>query len=68
MTGLACMSEFLANEKYWRDRAKATRAIAERYRTSEAQKKKLLKVVDEYERLADRAAQWQSASEVERTK
>lgn len=62
------MSEFLGNEKYWRDRAEATRAIAGSYRTSEAQKKKLLKVVEEYGRLADRAAQRQTASAAEQKK
>ena len=57
------MSEFLGNEKYWRDRAEATRATAESYRIREAQKKKLLKVAEEYERLADRAARGPTASQ-----
>lgn len=57
------MREFLGNEKYWRDRAEATRTIAGSYRTSEAQKKKLLKVAEEYERLADRAARSQTVSQ-----
>lgn len=59
------MSGLLNNVKYWRDRAEATRTIADGFRIAETQKKKLMKVAEEYERLADRAAQWRTADQVE---
>jgi hypothetical protein len=48
------MSEF--NAKYWRDRAAATAAEADRRWINERQKFKLLRVAREYDKLADAAA------------
>jgi hypothetical protein len=44
----------LANRKHWRDRAEETPSVAERTYDDEC-KVRLLKVVQEYERLAERA-------------
>jgi hypothetical protein len=52
-TGSA-MSEFSA--KYWRNRAAATAAMADRRWIDETQKIKLLRVAREYDKLADAAA------------
>ncbi|MGY2901364.1 hypothetical protein [Bradyrhizobium sp. URHC0002] len=48
------MSEFSA--KYWRNRAAATAAMADRRWIDERQKFKLLRVAREYDKLADAAA------------
>jgi len=48
------MSEFSA--KYWRNRAAATAAMADRRWIDEKQKFKLLQVALEYDKLADAAA------------
>jgi hypothetical protein len=48
------MSEFSA--KYWRNRAAATAAMADRRWIDEKQKFKLLRVALEYDKLADAAA------------
>jgi hypothetical protein len=48
------MSEFSA--KYWRNRAAATAAMADRRWLDEKQKFKLLRVAREYDKLADAAA------------
>jgi hypothetical protein len=48
------MSEFSA--KYWRNRAAATAAMADRRWIDERQKFKLLRVALEYDKLADAAA------------
>ena len=46
---------FLNNAKHWRDRAEETRTKAEQCWTNEA-KQRLLRVANEYDRLADHAA------------
>ena len=52
------MSEsFLLNPKHWRDRAAKTRARAEMIQRGDDQTKKLLRVAEEYDRLAERAEQ-----------
>jgi hypothetical protein len=56
------MSEFSA--KYWRNRAAATAAMADRRWIDERQKFKLLRVALEYDRLAD-AAEAKGQPEVE---
>ena len=62
------ISAFAAAQNRRSDDVAASAFIAEGYRIGETQKKKLLKVAEEYERLADRAAQWQTVSDVERKK
>jgi hypothetical protein len=47
----------LNDPKYWRQRADATRAKAALL-AEERAKEKLMRVVHEYERLAERAEQW----------
>jgi len=59
------MYDFLKNEKHWRDRAEETRIKAERT-WNDSQKQMLLRVAAEYERLAEKAANWQTVAEVER--
>jgi hypothetical protein len=44
----------LANPKHWRDRAEETRVVAERTYDDEV-RTRLLRIVQEYERLAERA-------------
>jgi len=48
------MSEFTA--RYWRNRAAATAAMADRKWVDETQKFRLLRVAREYDKLADAAA------------
>jgi hypothetical protein len=50
----------LNDPKHWRKRADATRAKAD-VLADQAARQKLLRVADEYERLAERAEQWLSA-------
>ena len=59
------MDNFLKNPKHWRDRAEETRAKAERLWRDDAQKRKLLRVAAEYDQLAERAAQWQTPSDMQ---
>jgi hypothetical protein len=47
----------LLNPKYWRDRAAKTRAKAEMIDRDNDQTKKLIRVAEEYDRLAERAEQ-----------
>ena len=47
---------YLNNPAYWRDRAEKTRAIAEQC-WKDGEKERMLRVADEYERLADLAAE-----------
>jgi hypothetical protein len=55
------MSEsFLLNPKHWRDRAAKTRARAEMSQRDDDQTKKLLRVAEEYDRLAERAERQQA--------
>ena len=53
------MSEFTA--RYWRNRAAATAAMADRKWIDETQKFRLLRVAREYDKLADAAALRDSA-------
>lgn len=50
----------LNDPKHWRKRADATRAKADAL-ADQAARQKLLRVVHEYERLAERAEQWLTA-------
>ncbi len=58
------MDNFLKNPQHWRDRAEETRAKAESLWRDDAQKLKLLRVAAEYDQLAERAAQWQTLSDL----
>lgn len=60
------MNDAIRNPRFWRERAEETRSKAESYRVAESERKKLLRVAAEYEQLADRAEQWQTASQAER--
>ena len=51
-----CMNT-LNDPKHWRKRAEATRAKAD-ILADQSARQKLLRVADEYERLAQRAEQW----------
>lgn len=44
---------YLNNVKHWQDRAEETRAKAEQYRSDES-KQRMLRIADEYDRLAAR--------------
>ena len=57
------MEDFLKNPKHWLERAEATRAKAEDIWADDAQKRRLLKVAEEYDRLAERAAQLQTLAD-----
>jgi hypothetical protein len=60
MTG----GEFLLNPKHWRDHFDETLAKAELARKPEV-RDRLLKVAQEYQRLADRAELWRSLQSLE---
>jgi len=50
--------------KYWRDRAEATRAKAKQLRHAAPREMyRLLRVAEEYDKLADRYAEWQGNSQ-----
>jgi len=49
------MTKVLNDAKHWRDRADRTRAKAEPFWVSTAEKERMLRIASEYERLADRA-------------
>ena len=53
-------NSFLLDPKHWRDRAAKTRAKAEMIQHDNDQTKKLLRVAEEYDRLAERAEQQQA--------
>jgi hypothetical protein len=55
------MSAFLENSYHWRKRAEETRSAAEGIRGNDMQKLKLLRVAEEYERLAQHAEEMSSA-------
>lgn len=59
------MIDPMKNPSLWRDRAQQTRAKADGYLIGESEKRKLLKIAAEYDRLADRAEQWRAASDAE---
>lgn len=52
------MRDPIKEPKYWRDRAKATRAKAKRYYDLR-QIRRMLRVAEEYDKIADRAEDWQ---------
>ncbi|WP_298253593.1 hypothetical protein [Bradyrhizobium sp.] len=60
------MNDPMKSPRFWRDRAEETRSKAESYRIAEREKKRLLRIATEYEQLAERAEQWQTASQAER--
>ena len=59
------MHDPMKDPRYWRDRAEETRNKAESYRIAETERKRLLRIAVEYEQLAARAEQWQTASQAE---
>ncbi|KRR04422.1 hypothetical protein CQ12_38765 [Bradyrhizobium jicamae] len=56
------MRDPIKEPKYWRDRAEATRAKAKRY-YDVRQVRRMLRVAEEYEKIADRAEQGQRRGE-----
>lgn len=62
------MTDAVTDPRFWRDRAEETRVRAERFRVSEIDRQRLLKIASEYDHIADRAEQWRTASEIERRK
>jgi hypothetical protein len=65
MEGASNMKSILQNPDYWRERAEETRTKAESFRIDKAQKQKLLKLAEEYDRLARYAEQWRYADELQ---
>ena len=57
------MKDPARDPNHWRERADQTRATADRYLDVRT-KLRLLKVAKEYDRLAERAQQWQTADEL----
>jgi hypothetical protein len=55
------MKNSLEDSNHWRARAEKTRAKADQMQRDVNLKRKLLRVAEEYDRLALRAEQWQSA-------
>lgn len=60
------MDDPMKNPRFWRERAEETRTKAESFRIAESERKRLLRIAVEYEQLAERAEQWQTASQAER--
>jgi chaperonin cofactor prefoldin len=56
------MHDPIKQPKYWRDRAEATRANAKRYYDAR-QIRRMLRVAEEYDKIADRAEDWQRTGE-----
>ncbi len=56
------MDDPVKQPKYWRDRAKATRAKAKQLRYDPRKMRRMLRVAEEYDKLADRYAEWQGNS------
>jgi len=52
------MHDPIKEPKYWRDRAEATRAKAKQLRYAPREMQRMLQVAEEYDKLADRAAEW----------
>jgi hypothetical protein len=52
--GSAAMKSYLNNPAHWRERADKTRAKAARF-WKDSEKQRMMRIADEYERLADRA-------------
>ncbi|KRR10520.1 hypothetical protein CQ10_40815 [Bradyrhizobium valentinum] len=60
-----CMRDPIKEPKYWRDRAEATRTKAKQLRCYNLREmQRMLRVAEEYDRLADLAANWQSNSQL----
>ena len=53
------MHDRTKDPSYWRDRAKATRAKAKLVRYNVRELQRMLRVAEEYDKLAERAAEWQ---------
>ena len=49
---------------YWRDRANATRAKAKQLRYDPREMQRMLRIAEEYDKLADRCADWRGASQL----
>lgn len=58
------MTEIMKNPRFWRDRAEETRTKAGHYRTALSEKERLYRIAIEYDQLAGRAEQWQTASDI----
>lgn len=56
------MRDPIKEPKYWRDRAEATRVKAKRY-YDPRQIRRMLRVAEEYDKIADRAEEWQRGGE-----
>jgi hypothetical protein len=56
------MHDPIKEPKYWRDRAEATRAKAKKM-WHPRELRRMLRVAEEYDKLADRAAEWQGNSQ-----
>jgi hypothetical protein len=56
------MKNPLEDSNHWRARAEKTRAKADEIQRDVNMKRKLLRVAEEYDRLAQRAEHWQSAN------
>jgi hypothetical protein len=52
--GGAAMKSYLDNPAYWRERAEKTRAKAAGF-WKDSEKQRMMRIADEYDRLADRA-------------
>jgi hypothetical protein len=63
-SGRRSMSQksLLQDPNHWRERAEVTRTYAESYAYRKS-RDRLLEIAEEYERLAERAEQWQSADQ-----
>jgi len=55
------MNDAIKDPAYWRERAAQTRTKAEGIRISEVERKRLLRIADEYEHLAQHAENWRTA-------
>jgi hypothetical protein len=56
------MNDTLKDPNYWRDRAERTRARASRFFNSPRDRDRILRIAEEYDRLAERAAEWQHST------
>jgi hypothetical protein len=60
-----CMTDPVKQPKYWRERAAATRAKAKQMRYAAPRAMyRLLRVAEEYDKLAERCAEWQGNSQL----
>jgi hypothetical protein len=63
------MNDPIKQPKYWHDRAEATRAKAKQLRYAAPREMyRLLRVAEEYDKLADRCAAWQGNSQLQAAK